>query len=148
MKNVGIVISNSKGMLPDELSLRVGERIEIISKDTRMSRNIGWWTARNNKGKIGICPAQYVKVVTNFSEANAIPVQSEYSLEVIGQVFWTEFKGEEVAIKVAKTTTFDLLKAVLEIEHTTFMSGAGTYPWMAPEVTRSSDFSKKSDVWR
>ena len=145
MKNLGIVIGNFKGMLLDELSLRVGERIEIISKDTRMSRNVGWWTAQNSKGKIGICPAQCVKVLTNLSEANAVPVQSE---EVIGQVFRIEFKGEEVAIKVAKTTTFDLLKAVLEIEHTTFMSGAGTYPWMAPEVIRSSDFSTKSDFWR
>jgi len=44
-----------------------------------------------------------------------------------------------------KITDFGLAR---EIEHTTFMSGAGTYPWMAPEVIRSSDFSKKSDVWR
>ena len=35
-----------------------------------------------------------------------------------------------------------------EIEHTTQMSAAGTYPWMAPEVIRSSEFSHKSDVWR
>ena len=43
-----------------------------------------------------------------------------------------------------------LLSAVeVEIfEDTTNMSGAGTYPWMAPEVIRSHQFSKKSDVWR
>ena len=146
MKNVGIVISDFKGMLPDELSLRVGEKIEIISKNTQMSRNIGWWTARNSKGKIGICPAQCVKVLTNLSEANAVPVQSEYSLQVIGQVFRIDFKGEEVALEVANMTISDLLKAV-EIEHNT-VSGACTYPWMAPEVIRSSDFSMKSDIWR
>ena len=44
-----------------------------------------------------------------------------------------------------KITDFGLAR---EIEHTTHMSGAGTYPWMAPEVIRTSDFSKKSDVWR
>ena len=31
---VCIVIGDFKRMLPDKLSLRVGERIEIISKDT------------------------------------------------------------------------------------------------------------------
>lgn len=46
---------------------------------------------------------------------------------------------------VIKITDFGLAR---EIEHTTHMSGAGTYPWMAPEVIRTSDFSKKSDVWR
>lgn len=47
--------------------------------------------------------------------------------------------------KTIKITDFGLAR---EIEHTTHMSGAGTYPWMAPEVIRTSDFSKKSDVWR
>ena len=46
---------------------------------------------------------------------------------------------------VVKITDFGLAR---EIEHTTHMSGAGTYPWMAPEVIRSSEFSQKSDVWR
>lgn len=46
---------------------------------------------------------------------------------------------------VIKITDFGLAR---EIEHTTHMSGAGTYPWMAPEVIKTSDFSKKSDVWR
>ena len=44
-----------------------------------------------------------------------------------------------------KITDFGLAR---EIEHTTHMSGAGTYPWMAPEVIRQSEFSQKSDVWR
>jgi len=277
MKNVGIVVGDFRGMFPDELSLTVGERIDIISKDTRMSRNIGWWTAKNSRGKIGIFPASCVKVVSNLSEAHAVPLQSEYPLEIpcseveykevigvggFGKVHRAVYKGEEVAVKVAKMTTFDSLRAVQEviseaekfshlahtnvcalvgvvlvkdvclvmeyarggalsealhkkglslpidvildwatqiasgmnylhheacpslihrdlkssnillankldptnlrgntvkitdfglareIEHTTYMSGAGTYPWMAPEVIRSSDFSKKSDVWR
>lgn len=46
---------------------------------------------------------------------------------------------------VIKITDFGLAR---EIENTTHLSGAGTYPWMAPEVIRSSEFSKKSDVWR
>ena len=46
---------------------------------------------------------------------------------------------------IIKITDFGLARV---IEHTTHMSGAGTYPWMAPEVITKSDFSKKSDVWR
>ncbi len=46
---------------------------------------------------------------------------------------------------IIKITDFGLARV---IEHTTHMSGAGTYPWMAPEVITKSHFSKKSDVWR
>lgn len=52
----------------------------------------------------------------------------------------TNLKGN-----VIKITDFGLAR---EIENTTHLSGAGTYPWMAPEVIKSSEFSKKSDVWR
>uniref|UniRef100_A0A8V5GGV6 mitogen-activated protein kinase kinase kinase n=1 Tax=Melopsittacus undulatus TaxID=13146 RepID=A0A8V5GGV6_MELUD len=34
-----------------------------------------------------------------------------------------------------------------EWQRTTRMSAAGTYPWMAPEVIRTSTFSRGSDVW-
>lgn len=44
-----------------------------------------------------------------------------------------------------KITDFGLAR---DINHTTKMSTAGTYPWMAPEVIRSSMFSKASDLWR
>ena len=46
---------------------------------------------------------------------------------------------------VLKITDFGLAR---DINHTTKMSTAGTYPWMAPEVIRSSMFSKASDLWR
>ncbi len=46
---------------------------------------------------------------------------------------------------VLKITDFGLAR---ESDHTTKMSTAGTYPWMAPEVIRSSLFSQGSDVWR
>ena len=56
-----------------------------------------------------------------------------------------EVNPDNLEGNIIKITDFGLAR---EIEHTTHMSGAGTYPWMAPEVIRSSDFSKKSDVWR
>ena len=57
----------------------------------------------------------------------------------------TEVDPQNLEGNMIKITDFGLAR---EIEHTTHMSGAGTYPWMAPEVICSSDFSKKSDVWR
>ncbi|XP_020644155.3 mitogen-activated protein kinase kinase kinase 9 isoform X2 [Pogona vitticeps] len=46
--------------------------------------------------------------------------------------------------KNLKITDFGLAR---EWHKTTKMSAAGTYAWMAPEVIRSSMFSKGSDVW-
>ncbi|NXP70836.1 M3K9 kinase, partial [Ramphastos sulfuratus] len=46
--------------------------------------------------------------------------------------------------KILKITDFGLAR---EWHKTTKMSAAGTYAWMAPEVIRSSMFSKGSDVW-
>ena len=47
--------------------------------------------------------------------------------------------------KTMKITDFGLAR---EVYHTTRMSAAGTYAWMAPEVIKSSLYSKSSDVWR
>ena len=44
-----------------------------------------------------------------------------------------------------KITDFGLAR---EVNHSTNMSNAGTYAWMAPEVIKHSKFSKASDVWR
>ncbi|KFM62370.1 Mitogen-activated protein kinase kinase kinase 9, partial [Stegodyphus mimosarum] len=46
--------------------------------------------------------------------------------------------------KTLKITDFGLAR---EVYKTTRMSAAGTYAWMAPEVIKSSTFSKASDVW-
>lgn len=131
-KNYGMVIGDFIGLYGDELTIRVGEKIEIISKDTMVSRNIGWWTGRDDRGKIGIFPAACVSVedsISNGTDEREVSV-GEYSLginskdvemkEVVGiggfgKVYRAIYQGEEVAVKVAKTTTFDSLKAVQEV---------------------------------
>uniref|UniRef100_UPI00398F149F mitogen-activated protein kinase kinase kinase 9 n=1 Tax=Pristiophorus japonicus TaxID=55135 RepID=UPI00398F149F len=53
-------------------------------------------------------------------------------------------ENDELSNKTLKITDFGLAR---EWHKTTKMSAAGTYAWMAPEVIRSSMFSKGSDVW-
>ena len=54
-------------------------------------------------------------------------------------------EGDDLQFKTLKITDFGLAR---EMNQTTRMSAAGTYAWMAPEVIKSSTFSKASDVWR
>ncbi len=139
-KNYGVVIGDFNGLYRDELTIRVGEKIEIISKDTLVSRNIGWWTGRDDKGKIGIFPAACVSTESqpnggsSGTAAGGVEGREaligEYSLgihskdvemkEVVGiggfgKVHRAIYQGQEVAVKVAKNTTFDSLKAVQDV---------------------------------
>ena len=54
-------------------------------------------------------------------------------------------ENEDLQSKTLKITDFGLAR---EVSHTTRMSVAGTYAWMAPEVIRAQVYSKASDVWR
>ena len=54
-------------------------------------------------------------------------------------------ENEDLHHKTLKITDFGLAR---EVSHTTRMSVAGTYAWMAPEVIRFQRYSKYSDVWR
>ncbi|XP_072121925.1 mitogen-activated protein kinase kinase kinase 21-like isoform X1 [Mobula birostris] len=55
-----------------------------------------------------------------------------------------KIENDDLANKTLKITDFGLAR---EWHKTTKMSAAGTYAWMAPEVIKSSLFSKGSDVW-
>ncbi|KFQ13092.1 Mitogen-activated protein kinase kinase kinase MLK4, partial [Leptosomus discolor] len=55
-----------------------------------------------------------------------------------------KMEPDDICNKTLKITDFGLAR---EWHRTTKMSAAGTYAWMAPEVIKSSMFSKGSDIW-
>ncbi len=132
-KNVGIVIGDFTRIYPDELTLTLGERIEIISKHVDVSRNIGWWTARNSRGETGLVPVSCVKVITSSLSSEEEPgmmIEGMYPIEIqpeeislmdvigvggFGRVHRAMYKGEEVAVKVARHTNYDIVKIISEV---------------------------------
>ena len=69
-----------------------------------------------------------------------------YTLYMCFSVLLREpIENDDLRHKTLKITDFGLAR---EVSHTTHMSAAGTYAWMAPEVIKNTRFSKSSDVWR
>nr|XP_033469268.1 mitogen-activated protein kinase kinase kinase 21 isoform X2 [Epinephelus lanceolatus] len=107
----------------DELSLRRGDVVEVLSKDAAISGDEGWWTGKINH-RVGIFPSNYVTYqpaiyrlpATSVSvgareQVPSTPVQipfSELVLEEIigvggfGKVYRGTWKDQEVAVKAAR----------------------------------------------
>lgn len=79
----------------DELSLRCGEVVEVLSRDPNISGDEGWWTGKKGD-RVGIFPALYVTAEDPLAVGESLAVSS-----VIGQVdpprvSFEELKLEEV----------------------------------------------------
>lgn len=103
----------------DELSLRRGDVVEVLSKDAAISGDEGWWTGKVNH-RVGIFPSNYVTyqpsiyripAATTPERVPGSPVQipfSELVLEEIigvggfGKVYRGTWKDQEVAVKAAR----------------------------------------------
>ncbi|KAM8920990.1 mitogen-activated protein kinase kinase kinase 9 isoform 2-T2 [Pelodytes ibericus] len=109
----------------DELTLRLGDLVQVLSKDSRVSGDEGWWTGKI-QDRVGIFPSNYVTTTQSFSsklqckrveelpcyQASAIQLEeidfSELVLEEIigiggfGKVYRAIWGEEEVAVKAAR----------------------------------------------
>ncbi|XP_069771639.1 LOW QUALITY PROTEIN: mitogen-activated protein kinase kinase kinase 9 [Narcine bancroftii] len=101
----------------DELSLRKGDVVEVLSKDSTISGDEGWWTGKINE-QVGIFPSNYVastpcygKLQDRSTDVYPHPLETDFSelqLEEIigiggfGKVYRGFWRLEEVAVKAAR----------------------------------------------
>lgn len=100
----------------DELTLRVGQSIEILSKDAKISGDEGWWTGKI-RNKVGIFPSNFVAEEphsphqeTLFDEEdqpteidfNEIQLEEVIGVGGFGKVYRGIWKNEVIAVKAAR----------------------------------------------
>ncbi|XP_061749826.1 mitogen-activated protein kinase kinase kinase 9-like [Nerophis ophidion] len=131
----------------DELSLRRGDLVEVLSKDSLVSGDEGWWTGVL-EDRVGIFPGNYVsrKVPEDMQQVPPLHLPeidfSELTMEEIigvggfGKVYRAVWRGSEVAVKAARRDPDEDAKQTLEsvrqeaklfamLEHTNIMALLG-----------------------
>ncbi|XP_075977293.1 mitogen-activated protein kinase kinase kinase slipper isoform X3 [Anticarsia gemmatalis] len=103
----------------DELSLRRGEIVEVLSKDANISGDEGWWTGKIGD-RVGIFPAVYV------TEEDPLAVEpprvsfSQLKLEEVigvggfGKVYRGYWNDEVVAVKAARQDANEDIEVIKE----------------------------------
>lgn len=104
----------------DELTLRKGDVVEVLSLDSEISGDEGWWAGKVNN-KVGIFPSNYVSLkpggygkISGSSVAGELQFEpevvdfQELSLQEVigvggfGKVYRGTWRGELVAVKAAR----------------------------------------------
>lgn len=91
----------------DELSLRKGEVVEVLSKDAKISGDEGWWTGKIGD-KVGIFPSNFVSQnqmqIMQITEIDYSELKLEEVIGVggFGKVYRGFWKDQEVAIKATR----------------------------------------------
>ncbi|XP_032270291.1 LOW QUALITY PROTEIN: mitogen-activated protein kinase kinase kinase 11 [Phoca vitulina] len=90
----------------DELALRKGDRVEVLSRDAAISGDEGWWAGQVG-GQVGIFPSNYVSrgggpppcEVASFQE---LRLEEVIGIGGFGKVYRGSWRGELVAVKAAR----------------------------------------------
>uniref|UniRef100_A0A672MX78 Mitogen-activated protein kinase kinase kinase n=1 Tax=Sinocyclocheilus grahami TaxID=75366 RepID=A0A672MX78_SINGR len=113
----------------DELSLRRGDVVEVLSKDAAISGDEGWWTGKINH-RVGIFPSNYVtyqpviyRAVGDRESDPSAPVRIPFSELVLqeiigvggfGKVYRGTWRDQEVAVKAARQDPDEDIKATAD----------------------------------
>ncbi|XP_043283925.1 mitogen-activated protein kinase kinase kinase 10-like isoform X3 [Venturia canescens] len=111
----------------DELSLQRGETVEVLSKDSKISGDEGWWTGKI-RGKVGIFPANFVAEAESIDRVSSVidkvqPIEidfEELQLEEVigvggfGKVYRGFWQKHEVAVKAARQDPDEEPSVILE----------------------------------
>uniref|UniRef100_A0A8C6Y074 Mitogen-activated protein kinase kinase kinase n=1 Tax=Naja naja TaxID=35670 RepID=A0A8C6Y074_NAJNA len=106
----------------DELSLRPGDVVQVLSRDSQVSGDEGWWTGQIDR-RVGIFPSNYV-TSNGGSSSGLLEIDfSELILEEIigiggfGKVYRAIWFGEEVAVKAARYDPDEDISEAIENVH-------------------------------
>lgn len=73
------VVFDYEASADDELSLRRGDRVEVLSRDSLVSGDEGWWTGMI-ADRVGIFPSNYVSKGTGIPEEIRDTSEQQYSV--------------------------------------------------------------------